>query len=132
MKGVWLAVFIGGLLGGCVKSGETHAGERYLVTAPRTSFYKFGPAQSMGPDFALLKGQTVTMVKRQFGYSNVTTDQGQAGYISTDDILPAPPEPSPSPTATPAPEKKRASKRKERRPTPAEERLLPLPELPGM
>src|SRR5207302_10998678 len=70
------------LLAACGTSAKNpHAGERYAVNTSRTQFYKYGPAQATGPDFALYKGQQVTMLRRAFGYSQVTTDDGQAGYV---------------------------------------------------
>lgn len=67
---------------------------RYVVTAPKSEFYKYGPAQAFGPDFALNRGQKVTVVENSFGFSKVTTDDGISGYMPTDDLAPAPPEPA--------------------------------------
>jgi hypothetical protein len=72
-----------------------------MVTASRAQFYKYGPAQTFGPDFVLEKGQRVTMVQHSFGYSRVTTDDGVTGYVSTDEVAPAPPEPKPPVTPPP-------------------------------
>jgi hypothetical protein len=91
------------LLGGC-KTSEVAvpAGSRYVVSSDNAQFYKYGPAQSFGPDFVVPKGQRLTMLQRSFGYSRVTTDAGVTGYIASDDIAPAPPEPAapPQPDAT--------------------------------
>ena len=73
-------------------------GSRLIVAAPYAEFSKTGPAQDMtldvaqhrfenylleqhtGPDFQLPKGSTVTMLKREEGYSKVViTDNGVAG-----------------------------------------------------
>jgi hypothetical protein len=62
----------------------------YIVTADSTSFYKYGPAQASGPDLRLKKGDLLTMVQRRFGYSRVIDADGDAGYVPTDDIAPAP------------------------------------------
>lgn len=69
---------------------------RYAVTAMKAPFYKYGPAQAFGADFALVRGQHLTMVERGFGFSRVLTEDGVSGFISTDDIAPAP-EPVPQP-----------------------------------
>jgi hypothetical protein len=58
---------------------------------PKASFYKFGPAQSFGPDFVLDQGTNVIMLERSFGYSRVMTADGTAGFVSTEDLKPAPP-----------------------------------------
>ncbi|MEA3188495.1 MAG: hypothetical protein QOD99_2325 [Chthoniobacter sp.] len=114
------------LMGSCAhRSGGGHAGEKYVVNSQRTLFYRFGPAQSNGPDFALYKGQRLTMLSQQFGYSHITTEDGQLGYVSTEDIAPAPPEPTPSPT--PARRKSEPANRA----TIEEQKLVPLPPLPG-
>ena len=57
--------------------------------------FRYGPAQSFGADFNLTEGQHVVMLKREFGYSRVMTDEGQSGYVATEDITPAPPPASP-------------------------------------
>ena len=67
--------------------------DRYVVVAHQTPFYRYGPAQPDGPDFNLLAGQPLKLLKRDFGFSQVQTDTGKTGYVSTDDIGPAPPAP---------------------------------------
>jgi hypothetical protein len=69
---------------------------RYAVTSVKAPFYKYGPAQAFGADFALARGQHVTMVERGFGFSRVLTEDGVTGFVSTDDIAPSP-EPPPVP-----------------------------------
>ena len=69
------------------------SGSHYLVSASKTSFYKFGPAQSFGPDFVLSEGAKVTMLEHSFGFSHVMTEDGTSGFVSTDDLKPAPPGP---------------------------------------
>src|SRR5438105_959551 len=73
-------------------------GTRYIVTAPKTAFYKYGPAQSFGPDTTLAQGTIVTMLESTWGFCHVMTETGLGGYVSSDDLKPAPPAP-----ATPAP-----------------------------
>lgn len=68
----------------------TQVGPRYRVREASTSFYHYGPQQAGGPDLSLKKGTDVIIIKRSFGYSQVkTTDnQGQTGYVGTQDISP--------------------------------------------
>jgi len=65
----------------------------YMVTTPQTPMFRYGPAQSFGPDFNLQQGQRVVMLRKEFGYSRVMTESGQTGYVATEDIVPAPPDP---------------------------------------
>ncbi|MES2570387.1 MAG: SH3 domain-containing protein [Verrucomicrobiota bacterium] len=76
-------------------------GSTYVVTAPKAAFYKYGPAQSFGPDFQLSKGQKVTMIERTYGFSRVKTQDGTVGYIAGDDIKFEPPAPVPGGTGGP-------------------------------
>ena len=78
----------------------------FIVIADSTSFFKYGPAQASGPDLSLKKGQIVTMVEKHYGYSRVIDPDGDAGYVGTDDIAPAPALAA----AQPAPEPKRSSR----------------------
>ena len=91
ITGVLLLVTL--LSAGCETTQVAATGSRYVVNTTRAAFYKYGPAQSFGPDFNLVEGQRVTMLERSFGYSRVTTDEGVSGYIATDQIQLAPPEP---------------------------------------
>ncbi len=86
-----------GLLGGCGTSDTSSqpqagvAGQaHYIVTADATPFYKSGPVQPSGPDLSLKKGQLLTMIERRYGYSRVIDPDGDAGYVPTEDIAPAP------------------------------------------
>jgi hypothetical protein len=63
----------------------------YVVIASRTPFYRYGPSQPSGPDFSLSAGQPLKLIRRDFGFSQVETDAGKLGFVSTDDIGPAPP-----------------------------------------
>jgi len=74
------------------------AGSRYVITAPKSAFYKYGPAQSFGPDTTLTQGTIVTMLESTWGYCHVMTESGLGGYVASDDLKPAPPAP-----ATPKP-----------------------------
>ena len=95
------------ILAGCLtpKDSAAHTGQPYIVTSDHCDFYSFGPAQAGGPDFALNRGQRVTMLSYQYGYSQVSISaSGQGGWVPTERIAPAPPlAAQPSPTATPAP-----------------------------
>ena len=113
---------------GCASGDGTHAGEKYVVNTQRTLFYKLGPAQSTGPDFALYKGQQLTMQHRQFGFSQVMTEDGQSGYVATEDLAAAPPEPKPE-RALQGPREER-QRRRERAATREEQSQVPAPELP--
>jgi hypothetical protein len=84
---ICLAVFV------ACEANTVPSGSHFLVSAPKTAFYKFGPAQSFGPDFVLNEGARVTMLEHSFGYSRVMTADGTAGFVSTDDLKPAPPGP---------------------------------------
>ena len=117
----------------CTTAGTSGPAGQYVVVGGNAQFYKYGPAQSFGPDFVLAKGRKVTMVERAFGYSRVTTDEGVTGYVATDDVAPAPPEPAPA--VTPAPERvSPVRKRSNVRGTPSEPLFdvndVPMP-LPG-
>lgn len=79
----------------CAATPNPRAG-RFVVSAAKSSFYKYGPAQTFGPDFALVKGQKLTLVEENYGYSRVMLDDGTAGYVATEDIAPAPKEIAPA------------------------------------
>ena len=77
---------------------QVKVGSRYVITAPKTAFYKYGPAQSFGPDTTLTQGTVVTMLESTWGFCHVMTESGLGGYVSSDDLKPAPPA-----AATPPP-----------------------------
>jgi len=90
---------------GCA-SDPVPPGSRFVVSAPFAEFYKKGPAQDAsfaqhsfdsylasqytGPDFQLPKGASLTMLKRESGFSKVVTDTGVAGYVANEKLKPAP------------------------------------------
>lgn len=89
-----LAGIAGGMLlalSGCSSTGATSQVGHYVVRVPQSPMFRYGPAQSFGPDFSLQQGQHVVMLKREYGYSRVMTDDGQSGYVATEDLTPAPP-----------------------------------------
>jgi hypothetical protein len=101
----FLASAILALGAGCA-SDVVPPGSRFVVSTPFAEFYKNGPtqdvgfaqhtfdnylaSQSTGPDFQLPKGASVTMLKRESGYSKVVTDNGVAGYVANEKLAPAP------------------------------------------
>src|SRR5438093_12492406 len=68
------------LLQGCKTATGEHAAlpksGRCVVIAEKTFFYHYGPAQTSGPDLSLSKGQQLTLLKREFGFSPVQLDDG--------------------------------------------------------
>ena len=92
-------------LGACATK-QVKTGTRYVITAPKTAFYKYGPAQSFGPDTTLTQGTIVTMLESTWGFCHVMTDTGLGGYVSSDDLKLAPPAPAtPKPTSADSPRK---------------------------
>src|SRR5688500_9844291 len=81
-------------LAGCA-SPPVGPGTRAVVAVPKTSFFRQGPAQAFGPDFLHNEGSKVTVVQANFGYTKVTTEDGTTGFVSSDDLKPAPPEAPP-------------------------------------
>jgi hypothetical protein len=91
-------------LAGCATS-PMPTGSRMVVSVPIAQFYKNGPAQDPGfqqgslgtllgqdhgPDAQLPKGSSVTLLKRELGFSRVVTDEGAVGYVSNDQMQRAP------------------------------------------
>lgn len=72
------------------ESNNVPSGSKWIVSVPKASFYKFGPVQQFGPDFVLSEGAQVTMLEHTSGYCRVMTADGTSGYVSTDDLKPAP------------------------------------------
>jgi uncharacterized protein YgiM (DUF1202 family) len=109
---------------------------QFIVTAPRTAFYRYGPSQNFGPDFMLLQNERVTVLTREIGFSRIRTAREQTGYVANDDIAPAPAsDVSPSPDASPAPSPAMRTGASESRPESERENIAvpqeaepPLPE----
>ena len=124
------------LLGGCLAPAGpgVHAGEPYIVNTRRTLFYSYGPAQVSGPDFALNRGQRVTMLSYDYGFSHIAVEgSGKSGYVATGDLAPAPPavhSAYASPSASPGLAHHRRGGESSRPPTGAEQSQVPLPEFP--
>jgi hypothetical protein len=85
------------LLAGCKSTPKAQQGGYFLISAQQAEFFKYGPAQSFGPDFMLSKGERVLMLDRSWGFSRVMTDSGVSGFVSSDQLEPAP-APPPEPT----------------------------------
>ena len=82
-------------LAGCTTKGAGPKSGSYVVTALTAEFFKYGPAQSFGPDFTLKKGDRVNMLEHTWGFSKVMTENGVSGYIASEEIEPAPPSATP-------------------------------------
>ena len=75
---------------------------KMVVSVEHTPFYHNGPAQGNGPDFSLMKGDDVEVLRKELGYSFVRISDGQNGYVANEALAPAPPVPAvPRPTPTP-------------------------------
>ena len=79
----------------CAGSSPGKSSTYYAVSAKMAQVYRFGPAQPTGADALLKQGQRVTMLRQEFGYSRVMTEDGLTGYIANDLIAPAPPPEKP-------------------------------------
>jgi len=95
------AALLAVLVGGCSSTGgATASAVGHYTVRVKTPLYRYGPAQSFGPDFSLAQGQHVIMLKKEFGYSRVMTDDGQSGYVASEDLAVAPPPPPPPKTSS--------------------------------
>ena len=65
--------------------------DRYKVTADTTGVFRYSPLQASGSDFDLKKNARVTMIRRGRGFSQIKTEDGQTGYVGTEDIAPLAP-----------------------------------------
>ena len=99
---------------------QSGVGDYFAITANRTPFYSFGPAQTQGPDQLLGKGDTVQMVKRAFGFSKVRTESGLEGYVATDRL---------APSASPPPPEPMVVRRSEKLPPAAPLKVLPFDQM---
>ena len=60
--------------------------DRYKVTADTTGVFRYSPLQASGSDFDLKKNARVTMINRGRGFSQIKAEDGQTGYVGTQDI----------------------------------------------
>lgn len=82
------ALSLAAMMSGCSSMDAESSTGHYEVRV-ETPMYRYGPAQSFGPDFTLKVGQHVVLMRKDFGYSRVMTDEGQSGYVATEDIVPS-------------------------------------------
>jgi hypothetical protein len=110
--GLFAAVLLGCFFAGCSaekKSGATTStlGGWYSVTTAQTAFFHHGPQQGNGPDSQLPRDSIMKVIRPSFGYVKVQLQDGENGYVASDDIGPAnpslvaeklaPPPPPPEP-----------------------------------
>lgn len=90
-RGLCGLLLLGAGFAGC-KTTDAHGpkNSNYMITSADCEFYKYGPAQAFGPDLALHRGDRVTLLQKQFGYSHVMMADGTSGYVATEDLAPAP------------------------------------------
>lgn len=83
----------------------------YAVAANQTPFYRYGPQQGNGPDMQLPHDSIMKVIRPSFGYVKVKLQDGESGYVASEDIRPAaatlvaeklapPPEPLPATVAS--------------------------------
>ncbi len=82
------AVALAAIVSGC-NSMDSAANTGHYEVRVETPMYRYGPAQSFGPDMNLKQGQHVVLMRKEYGYSRIMTDEGQTGYVATEDIIPA-------------------------------------------
>ncbi len=118
MKARYLLPFAAafGLAAGCASSGKPKASSGgsdiwYAVAATQTPFYCHGPQQGNGPDMQLPHDSIMTVIRPSFGYVKVKLQDGERGYVASEDIrlatatlvaekLAPPPEPVPPTVAS--------------------------------
>jgi hypothetical protein len=71
-----------------VLSGTTEVW--YSVAANQTPFYRYGPQQGNGPDSQLPRDSIMKVIRPSFGYVKVQLQDGESGYVASEDIRPAP------------------------------------------
>jgi hypothetical protein len=116
-----------GLLG-CAAAGVARPGSRFAVAGGDSQFYKYGPAQAFGADATLPKGEKVTLIKQDFGFSQVRRENNETGYIATDALRLLPPDPVRPTPKTVAAKRRSGSPRAK----PAPEPQLDLTDLPSL
>lgn len=60
------------------------------ISAPHTPIYRYGPSQATGPDALLKKDALVSVVRKEFGFSRVRTEDNLEGYVANDRLAKAP------------------------------------------
>jgi len=90
-----VACLVALLFPACATSRPQKGNTYYAVSAKMAQVYRFGPSQPTGADTLLKQGQRVIMLRQEYGYSRVMTEDGMTGYIANDLIAPAPPPEKP-------------------------------------
>ena len=62
----------------------------YAVKTEKTPFYRYGPQQTGGPDRDLTRDSMVTVIRQSMGYSKVRLEDGQEGFVASEDLMRAP------------------------------------------
>ena len=80
---------------GCASNGKLKAfsggtDSWYAVAANQTPFYRYGPQQGNGPDMQLPHDSIMKVIRPSFGYVKVKLQDGESGYVASEDIRPAP------------------------------------------
>ncbi len=57
--------------------------------ANQTPFYRYGPQQGNGPDMQLPRDSIMKVIRPSFGYVKVQLQDGEDGYVASEDIRPA-------------------------------------------
>jgi len=92
--GALTTALLGLLFAGCAGSKNSSAnvstvGGWYSVTATQTPFYRYGPQQGNGPDSQLPRDSIMKVIRPSFGYVKVQLQDGENGYVASEDIGPA-------------------------------------------
>ena len=100
MRGLCAEIALAGVLAlsscGALKSARLAKGDQYYaVSAKLAQVYRFGPSQPTGADAMLKQGQRIIMLRQEYGYSRVMTEDGLTGFVANDLIAPAPPPQKP-------------------------------------
>ncbi len=82
------------LAAGCASSGKPKVFSGgtdtwYAVAASQTPFYRYGPQQGNGPDMQLPHDSIMQVIRPSFGYVKVKLQDGESGYVASEDIRPA-------------------------------------------
>ena len=74
-------------LSSCATSKPAKGNVYYAVSAKLAQVYRFGPSQPTGADALLKQGQRIVMLRQEYGFSRVMTDDGMvlAGLITWPD-----------------------------------------------
>ncbi|CAN5414313.1 hypothetical protein BH20VER3_BH20VER3_03490 [soil metagenome] len=82
------------LAAGCASSGKPKVfsgttDSWYSVASNQTPFYRYGPQQGNGPDKQLPHDAIMKVIRPSFGYVKVQLQDGENGYVASEDIRPA-------------------------------------------